>query len=79
MQQYLEYVTSVGLQYFTDFNTATNLMKTHFQLKYTFQSHALRKFILSRLNFKSKNKNIPTVLYIYSKTTEDQITQQKFL
>ena len=34
------------------------LSRTHGQLKYTFQNKAYRKFILSKLNFKSKKKKI---------------------
>ena len=55
--------------------TTQKAFKTHFQLKYTFESHALTKCILSRLKFESKKKIIPTVLYMYSKTTEDKITK----
>ena len=45
----------LGLKIKVSDNSRVNTT-THFQLKNTFESHALRKFILRRLNIKSKKK-----------------------
>ena len=51
-------------------------LRTHFQLKYAFQSHALRKLIPSSFSIITFFKKIPTVLHTYSKTTEDIISNK---
>ena len=51
-------------------------LRTHFQINYTFQSHALRKLILSRLNCKRFFSKSSSVLHTYIKTTEDQISKK---
>ena len=51
---------------------------THFQIKYTFESHGLRKIIMSKSNVTRSSYLFPMVLYTHTKPTEYQITKKNY-